>query len=68
MRNMKVRSGKFVIGPSGENVPRDSDTGRFLLAAQKMKKIATSSPAAARKMLKDMGILTSKGRLSKNYK
>jgi hypothetical protein len=49
-------------------VARDSSTGQFLAAAERMKRANTASPKVARAKLKELGILGADGKLSKHYK
>ncbi len=47
---------------------RDGSTRQLAAVAQRMKDTNTASPEIARTKLKELGILSGNGKLSKNYK
>lgn len=63
-----AKSEKTSSSLSQIKIGRDSQTGRFLAAAKRMQAANTASPEVARSKLKQLGILGSDGKLSKNYK
>lgn len=64
----KSKDGGKVAASSAHKVGRDSSTGQFVQAAARMRKTQTGSADVARSKLKELGILSSNGGLSKNYK
>lgn len=54
--------------PESAKVGRQSETGRFVEVAERMRVTNTASRDVAVRKLKDLGILTNDGRLSDKYK
>lgn len=64
----KLSSQKRAPKPEAVKIVRESETGRFVEVAERMRVANTASRDIAVRKLKDLGILADDGRLNDKYK